>query len=215
MNNSFVYKWTHKPTYNWYIGSRTAKNCHINDGYITSSKIVKPLILANPNEWERTIIAIGSKEDMRILESEILDLFDAKNDKKSFNQHNQDGKFVCVKHTKETKLKISANHKWAGKKRPEQSLALKGRIKSKQEIENIKNGKLGKKFTENHKKALSKAKQQGIYITPNGIFNTSREAALGNNCSKTSVLQRCHGYRCSKGKWHQPIAEWYFELKDK
>lgn len=54
---AFVYKWTNIPTGKWYIGVRTKNGCHINDGYICSSKIVKPLILSNPSDWKRDILA--------------------------------------------------------------------------------------------------------------------------------------------------------------
>ncbi len=77
----------------WYVGSRTAKGCHSNDGYICSSKTIKPMILANPEEWEREIVATGTPDEMYQLESEILQTFDAKNDPMSFNQHNNNGKF--------------------------------------------------------------------------------------------------------------------------
>lgn len=88
MNQCYVYKWCHKPTLMWYIGSRTAKGCHPFDGYICSSKIVKPLILENPTEWSREIIAVGSKKEMIELEREILETVDARNDPRSFNQSN-------------------------------------------------------------------------------------------------------------------------------
>jgi hypothetical protein len=85
--------WKHKPTLKWYIGVRTANNCHPDDGYICSSKIVKPMILQNPSEWTREIIALGTLEEMLLLETEILELLDAKHDSRSFNLHNGDGKF--------------------------------------------------------------------------------------------------------------------------
>lgn len=88
MNTSYVYKWTHLPSMKWYIGVRYAKDCHPNDGYICSSKIVKPMILENKNDWKREIISIGSKQSMRNLEQDILTLMDAKNDPRSFNQTN-------------------------------------------------------------------------------------------------------------------------------
>ena len=78
MKNCYVYKWIHKPSLMWYVGSRTAKNAHLDDGYICSSKTVKPLILAAPNDWQRQILAIGDAEEMRQLETEILTSVDAK-----------------------------------------------------------------------------------------------------------------------------------------
>ena len=88
MEQAYVYKWTHIPTLKWYVGSRTAKNCHPDDGYICSSRTVKPLIKANPNEWTRDIIDVGSAQAMKELEAEILQLFDAASDPRSFNKNN-------------------------------------------------------------------------------------------------------------------------------
>ena len=93
MTNAFLYKWTHIPTLRWYVGSRTAKGCHPNDGYICSSKKVKPMILENKEEWRREIIAIGDSSEILDLESEVLQLLDARNDPRSFNEHNNDKKF--------------------------------------------------------------------------------------------------------------------------
>lgn len=92
MTQAFVYKWTHIPTGMWYIGSRTAKGCHIDDGYICSSKIVKPMILAEPDAWKRTIINTGTPEEMRKLETFMLTGSNAKKDPMSFNRNNADGK---------------------------------------------------------------------------------------------------------------------------
>lgn len=36
MTLAYLYKWTHTPSNKWYIGSRTKKKCHPNDGYICS-----------------------------------------------------------------------------------------------------------------------------------------------------------------------------------
>jgi len=82
--NSFVYKWVHKPSLNWYIGLHTGT---VDDGYICSSPI-KSLILNNSDDWERTIIEFGNRKEMFDLETEILQLFNAKNDNRSFNKHN-------------------------------------------------------------------------------------------------------------------------------
>lgn len=90
---AFVYKWTHIPTGKWYIGSRTKKGCNPSDGYICSSKTVKPLITENQNEWQREVLCIGNPQDMLDLETRYLVLLDAKNDPLSYNEHNSDGKF--------------------------------------------------------------------------------------------------------------------------
>jgi hypothetical protein len=88
MTQAYVYKWTHIPTLKWYVGSRYKKGCHPDDGYICSSKIVKPLIESSPQEWQRNIIAVGEELEMRQLEYTILNLFDAAIDPRSFNRTN-------------------------------------------------------------------------------------------------------------------------------
>jgi len=96
LTQAYVYKWTHIPTLKWYVGSRTKKDCHPDDGYICSSKIIKPLIQANPAEWRKEIIAIGDPLLMRKLEAAILETTNAKFEQRSFNLHNGDGKFTTL-----------------------------------------------------------------------------------------------------------------------
>ena len=189
--SSYVYKWTHLPSMMWYVGSRTAKNCHLDDGYICSSKTVKPLILQNIQEWKRTIIASGNKEEMRALETEILVLFDAKNDKKSFNKHNQNGKFVCNGHSEQTKQKIKNNHPWVGKKRPEHAEKIRGRKRKPDDIEKYASAMRGRPFTEKHKLALKQGMRKTEYHTPFGVFYSSREAAEQTKLPKSTVLYYC------------------------
>lgn len=88
MSQAFVYKWTHIPTGKWYIGSRTAKDCHPNDGYICSSTIVKPMIEQNPEEWKRTILHTGAPKEMRRMETHLLLEANAKDNPMSFNRNN-------------------------------------------------------------------------------------------------------------------------------
>jgi hypothetical protein len=92
-STSFVYKWTHSLSGMWYIGSRTAKGCHLNDGYICSSRSVKSLILKNSLEWSREILGVGTPEEMRKLEADYLISLDAANNPLSYNLHNNNGKF--------------------------------------------------------------------------------------------------------------------------
>ena len=74
---AYVYKWTHIPTLNWYVGSRTRQGCHTEDGYVCSSDTVKNLISTNPADWRRDIIATGTPKEMREYEATILDCMDA------------------------------------------------------------------------------------------------------------------------------------------
>jgi hypothetical protein len=82
---SFVYKWTHLPTLMWYVGSHTGD---VDDGYICSSKYVKPLVEGCKDEWVREIVDTGTTVEMLHLEEEILVTLDAKNDPRSFNRNN-------------------------------------------------------------------------------------------------------------------------------
>ena len=104
---AFVYKWTHIPSLNWYVGSRTSKGCNPQDGYICSSKTVKPMIESNPNEWIREIIATGDPKEMREFERVILMTFNAISDHRSFNRSNAGGVGRLDHHTPESKEKIS------------------------------------------------------------------------------------------------------------
>ena len=96
MTVAFVDKWTHIPSLKWYVGSRTAKGCHPDDGYIASAKLLKNHILENKDEWKREIISIDSVKNVLNLETEILQMFDARYDPRSWNRHNNDGIIVIT-----------------------------------------------------------------------------------------------------------------------
>lgn len=96
MTTAYIYKWTHLPTSKWYIGARTKKGCHPDDGYICSSKIVKPLIENTPTEWQREILHTGTPDEMLTLESAILTNLNAKNNINSYNLQNGDGNFTTA-----------------------------------------------------------------------------------------------------------------------
>ena len=91
---AYLYKWIHIPTGKWYIGSRSAKGCHPDDGYICSSETVKPLIIEDSNNWVRQILVLGNPDYITQLEKKYLMVLDAKNDSMSFNKHNGDGIYV-------------------------------------------------------------------------------------------------------------------------
>ena len=96
MQLPYLYKLTQKSTGKWYIGSRTAKKCHPDEGYICSSRHVKPMYFANPTDWNREILVIGPAEYIRELETNYLKSLGAKNDPMSFNLHDGDGKFTTA-----------------------------------------------------------------------------------------------------------------------
>ena len=91
VSDPFVYLWVEHSTGLMYLGSRTKQGCHPNDGYICSSKYVKPLIEANPGGWHRTILFFGSKEEVLSVERTMLQLLDARNNSGFYNRSNSDG----------------------------------------------------------------------------------------------------------------------------
>lgn len=128
---AFVYKWTHLPTLRWYIGSRTAQGCCPTDGYICSSRLVRPLVESAGSEWTRTVVATGEPADMLELETVILETVDARSDPRSYNQHNGDGRFTTLGVEPHNKGKYIPRNKpsWnSGKKCPEHSERMKGRV---------------------------------------------------------------------------------------
>lgn len=158
----FVYKWTHLPTGKWYIGCRTAKGCHPDDGYITSSKLIRGLIKTNPEEWQREVLHTGTAKDVLSLEVTLLEQLDAKNNPLSYNQHNGDGKFTRtgVKVPLETRLKQSESikkvHPNKGKPSPN-----KGKVATEETRRKQSEAKLGKKrkpFTEQTRDKIRQAK---------------------------------------------------------
>jgi hypothetical protein len=202
MAECYLYKWTHIPSKKWYVGSRTAKNCHLNDGYLTSSKQVKKMILEQPNEWQRTILFVGDKDEIRALETEVLELFNAKSDDHSYNLHNQNKQFVCTGHSQEIKQKIAKAQ--IGKKKPKQSIAMTGRKRKPEDVKKWADKLRGVPKSEQHKKNLKQSKRKTIYYTPAGVFYSSREAAQANNIPRSTMLNYC------KSKDH---VEW--EMKGK
>ena len=173
----YLYKWTELSTNKWYIGSRTRKGCHPNDGYICSSKIVKPMILSNPENWSRTVILFGGDPEKIIeLENFMLQDLDAKHDPMSYNLHNGDRKFSAsgkkLPRSKEHAAKISAAKK--GVKRKPHSLETKLKIKeallarggprlgattSQETKEKIRNSLTGRKLSKEHVANIILAKQ--------------------------------------------------------
>jgi len=135
---SYVYKWTHIPTLNWYVGVRTKTGCNPDDGYICSSKLVKPMIILHPDEWQRQIVATGSVEEMLELEVELLTAADAKNDPRSYNKHNGDGKFTVTGKPKSEEHKAKLRLWNTGRKLSQDT---------KQKMSALRSGKVYEKVT--------------------------------------------------------------------
>lgn len=178
---AYVYKWTHIPTLKWYVGRRTKQGCHPGDGYICSSKVIKPWIQSNPEQWQRTIIATGSTQAMIDLEADILETFDASSDPRSFNMTNGDGKFnhslypgpmTGKKHSEESRAKIGAWGKGRVQSEEEKlkkSQAHKGKKKTPEHIEKIAAKNRGKKASDEARAKMSATRKGHKNNTPESI----------------------------------------------
>ena len=154
----FVYYWENKITGQWYIGSRTAAGCHINDGYICSSKIAKPLIMAKPDEWARTILF--EHEDPKVViakETELLMEFDAAHDALALNRHNGGLNFSTAGNT------LTADH------RSKISACQIGRKHTDETREKMSVSKTGRKHTDETKKKMRAAATGKI--SPHAVKN--------------------------------------------
>lgn len=208
---AYVYRWTHMPTGKWYVGSRTAKGSHPNDGYFCSSREVKPLIQSNPSEWNREILATGEPAEMYNLESKLLQESDARNDPMSFNKHNNDGKYcIAGKPLRaETKLKIS--NSLVGRLQSEETRAKKSKVFSGEG-----NAFYGKKHSDETKAYLRSlhlgvARPENVKKKiSNTLTGTTRPEAVKAKISERLLeLEKIEcsycGKKCSPathGRWH-------------
>jgi hypothetical protein len=138
----FVYRWTNTLTSQWYIGSRTAKGCHPEDGYTTSSKILLELLATDASTWTREILFVGTTVEQVIEhEANLLRQLDAKNNPQSLNQHNGDGKFYFKLHTNAAREKMRTTPRRKPQRQP-MSAKTKAKIRDKM---------LGRQITWRHK----------------------------------------------------------------
>lgn len=179
---SYVYKLTEISTGKWYIGSRSKKGCHPDDGYMGSSKIVTPLVKENPSNWEKTIIGTGTPNEMLSLETALLTENDAKNNPMSYNLYNGDGKFSKAGHklSEETKKKISKSNTGVSRpKTPEDEArriasirkTLLGKPQSAEQIAKRSAAMTGKVQSEEHKQKRAAALR---------AFNQRKKAMINN-----------------------------------
>lgn len=163
---AYLYKWTELSTGKWYIGARYANGYYPNDGYICTSKIVKPMILENRDNWHRKILCVGNPEDIVKLESDYLVSLDAKNDPMSFNKHNGDGKFSSLGKPSSLKGRVGnrKGHKMSEEAKAKASAKLKGKSAynkgvpmSKEQREKLRLANVGKTQTEESNEKRSQA----------------------------------------------------------
>ena len=116
---AYVYKWTNTKNNMWYIGSHKG---HRKD-YIGSGIYFKNAYNKNPENFVREIIYLGDYKTALKIEEYLLNYFDAKNDKNSYNLKNKacggnggankglKSKLKNRPRTEETKIKISKSLK--------------------------------------------------------------------------------------------------------
>lgn len=184
MTTAYIYKWTHIPTNKWYIGSRTKENCHPDDGYICSSKIVKPLIEQAPEEWSREILHTGTPQDMITLEATLLESLDAKHDTNSYNLHNGDGNFTTagIDMPEEWKQKIASGN--TGKKRSTESRKNYRRASQLKASDPVYIEKLRKPKPDGFGEKVSKA-LKGVEKTPEHCANLSKSQKITADKNRT------------------------------
>ena len=118
MEQAYVYMWKEIATEKWYIGSRTRKGAHPNDGYICSSKTVKPMIKANPDGWTRKILFVGNPFKAIEIESFVLTTMRAKQCGDSYNLHNQDMNFHGIRKPRTEAQKKYMSELFTGRESP-------------------------------------------------------------------------------------------------
>lgn len=107
-HEAFVYSWRNKTDGRLYVGYHKGTP---TDGYVASSKIFLKEYHANPDNFERFIIAEGTLADMRVLETKILQGVNAADSNDFYNQHNNNSKNGVISHSLKTKNKIAAKAK--------------------------------------------------------------------------------------------------------
>jgi len=205
MNNktiAYLYRWTELSTGKWYEGSRTAKGCSPDDGYICSSKSVKPMILENPINWIKQILVIGEPKFIRELETKRLRQLDAKNNPMSYNKcnaHIDPGNKLGRKESSETRKRKSIARQGdknpmygkTGEKCPHfgKKLSQDWRDNISAAVKNYNsnrpkthNQNISKSLRGNPKVGLKGDRNprfKGYYISPTGErFDSSRKAAV-------------------------------------
>lgn len=204
MTTAYIYKWIHIPTNKWYIGCRTKENCHPGDGYICSSKIVKPLIEKAPKDWQREILHTGAPADIILLEAQILKKLDAKNDKNSYNLHNGDGDFSTagIVMSEDWRRKISQSN--TGKKKSIESKENYKRANQLKAKDPAYLEKLRKPKSEGHGEKVSKA-TKGVAKTPEHRKAMS-EARKGKQTGPCSEKRKEAIRAALKGKHTLPLV---------
>jgi hypothetical protein len=181
------------------------------------------MILENKNEWQREILVIGDPVYIVELEAKYLASLDAKNDPRSFNGHNGDGKFHTAGRIEPAEDKARRIKKLLGIKRKNiENLTKANRIKAKDPVilEKLRKPKpkshginLSKALTgvpksEEHKKAMSLSRK-GKKTGPCSELRKQaiRASQKGKPCNNPIVT--CP--HCDKSGHSGAMMRWHFE----
>lgn len=160
MTQAYLYRWTEKTTGMWYIGSRYAKDCHPNDGYICSSKTVKPMIMENPDQWSRQVLVVGNPTDIRELEANYLLALSAASDCKSYNKHNGNKNFhTCGLARSKKQIEQMLERNPSHREDVKEKLKISGKSR---DVSHLQKEECKTKAALGRKKAWAEGKYQGV-----------------------------------------------------
>jgi DNA-binding Xre family transcriptional regulator len=201
-----VYKTTHLPSGQFYIGRHVTKN--LNDGYLGSGTIISQLINAHPySEFSREILhlALSGEEMLDLEDARILEVF------------NHPLCLNCVLGDPNTRGVI--RHSEASKKR--MSIARLGKSHTFESRERIAIAHRGKKLSiESRKKIsdfrkttrMSEATKQQISAKTKG--RKVNESALKNMCESFTLERRMQISKRHQGSGNPRSLSWVIHFSD-
>ena len=185
---AFVYCWTNAENGRVYVGCRKG---HPQDGYICSSKPMLEDYSHAPSAFSRQVVATGTYDDMRRLETAILVAADARNSSDFYNMHNNTGDFRLKRHTAETRAAIS--RAVSGRKRPDvaarnrlgHTATTKAKIASRPYATGVGHVNFGKHMTEEQKQKISVAKKLNPRVVTEEIRQRCAESGRRPKTAET------------------------------
>ena len=204
IKQGFVYKTVNNINGKYYVGVRTlAKGRPDKDAaYLGSGTVLRHAVKKHGREnFTREIIHKGTTEECFELEEFIVDQEFLDNDKHyNIALGGFGGCTTSPERRKSRGIKISATYAAQGeefKARTESQLAKYRLTMTADKAKEIYRNKTdAQKKAQNDslvkaQQSAAKAKFIGVYHTPNGDFNTTIAAAKGNNCSTSTITNRC------------------------
>jgi hypothetical protein len=222
MTEAFLYKWHDKANDMFYVGYHKGR---ADDGYICSSKHMKPEYDKRPQDFERTILLYGESKYVREMESRYLVAVDAAKDKTYYNKYNTFPYFTTCGYSPsaETRTKLSAAMKdrvFTEQHRQRLSEASKGHkrglgtkrteeVKRKMGLTKIGNKYwLGKSHTDEAKTKVSEARK-GMKFSESHLINMSlsRLGKKASEATKAKMSASKKGNKNNLGNTASPEAK--------